>query len=436
VEVVVNADLILPLMIMTILRSEPPQLISTSKYMNDFSFHSNVTDGMNGYIFTTFQSVIAFFQNAEQMETLKKVSSQIGKEFGKKEDTDFSEWRDMCKDLSDKNPFFSPFQSRNFNGSTLLFNAVYFNDVERVKFFCEFDMDSTMLVNYLLENALNHAIIKQYNAVLDLILSKLPKGDVNNEDSNGRTFLHYAAIGQNLHAFRQLLKSGANINAVDKEGLSSTFLLLLNSIGDQTEEIFHFLLANKADLKLKTSSQSSIVHTSKGEVLYLIPTYIIEEFLEDRNDMGETPLLQQVGRGDLKGAQFLIDKGASIEVENTSGSSILHYAVASESADVTQFILQVAKSKLHSQDIVGNTPVHLASIQGNPTLVDILIGAGANLMTQNYDQKYPGDVASTKEVENIIDSRFIKDTLHDLYSQLPSTRSSLISTPSRRRVPL
>lgn len=54
---------------------------------------------------------------------------------------------------------------------------------------------------------------------------------------------------------------------------------------------------------------------------------------------------------------------------------------------------QVVLDMVNSQDIHGNTPLHLVAIQGQPDMLSAIIASGGNPSIKNKEGKTPGDLA-------------------------------------------
>jgi len=82
------------------------------------------------------------------------------------------------------------------------------------------------------------------------------------------------------------------------------------------------------------------------ESLNMVKWLIEEKRVDDinvQNDHGETILLSFIKSGDLENIQWLIDKGANINLQTKSGN-ILHWAVTSRKLEIVQFLVNHFKS--------------------------------------------------------------------------------------------
>ncbi len=79
--------------------------------------------------------------------------------------------------------------------------------------------------------------------------------DINEQDEDGNTALHYAVILKNLEIFNFLLANGAYVDAVDKHQCTPLFYAISGS-----DEFFISLLNAGADIWARDQSGQMVIH--------------------------------------------------------------------------------------------------------------------------------------------------------------------------------
>lgn len=108
-------------------------------------------------------------------------------------------------------------------------------------------------------------------------------------------------------------------------------------------------------------------------------------YLQEKSFFGVTPLCQASGSGQLKLAQMLLKKGASINARSGGGQTALHMASGGGHTDVVDLLLEkeeVDVSAICSQDTSseeGMTPLHVAVRNGHYDIAQKLLKRGANV---------------------------------------------------------
>lgn len=150
-----------------------------------------------------------------------------------------------------------------------------------------------------------------------------------------------------------LINEGTSLGAQDAWGKTA----LHYAIQDNQEETFISLLEGK-DLAL-------VIDASDFE--------------------GNTPLLLALRTGRYKFAAALLNAGASVDVQNSRGNTLLHELVILGNVEACQFILNYSHPNLGLKDPLGYTPLALAWCYNNPAIAS-LITPIANAQGLQLDQ--------------------------------------------------
>jgi len=97
------------------------------------------------------------------------------------------------------------------------------------------------------------------------------------------------------------------------------------------------------------------------------------------NQQGESALMMAALKGDLAGAQLLLEHGAKV---NLTGWSPLHYAASGPEPELVQFLLERG-AEVDAASPNGSTPLMMAAQYGAEDSVTLLIGRGADPKRRN-----------------------------------------------------
>src|SRR5579863_2950813 len=85
---------------------------------------------------------------------------------------------------------------------------------------------------------------------------------------------------------------------------------------------------------------------------------------------------------DMQLARILLEHGANVSAQETTGSTPLHFASRGGYAELACILLEHG-ADVKAHDNLGSTPLHFASSEGHTELVRILLEHGANVKVQN-----------------------------------------------------
>ncbi|XP_073156652.1 uncharacterized protein [Henckelia pumila] len=121
----------------------------------------------------------------------------------------------------------------------------------------------------------------------------------------------------------------------------------------------------------------------------------VDEPVED----GDTVLHLTCLYGHLTCVQFLLERGANLEVKDEDGGIPLHDACAGGFSEIVHELINHAndpehlKRMLETVDGDGDTPLHHAARGECGNIVSLLLAHGASPMTTNLDGKTPTELA-------------------------------------------
>ena len=253
-------------------------------------------------------------------------------------------------------------------------------------------------------------------------------------DKSGNSELIKFYRAGNIEKFHESIKSGANINCLNRDGFSLISMILINSSKiDNNKKFFDLLMSNDVHLKplgresgvlsLAIRAQKDVYYVKKileknsnvdhvGVSGHLSEPYgppifdaiskgnceIIELLLEynaslDICDSYGEPVLNHLFKENLKIAPKILKKminyGANPNFKNFNGENALHYL---SRHGVNKKLFEIICDKitnLDEHDIWGDTPLMSSVISLNISALKILINKGANLNSLNGNGHSP-----------------------------------------------
>lgn len=95
--------------------------------------------------------------------------------------------------------------------------------------------------------------------------------------------------------------------------------------------------------------------------------------VNDRNQMGKTPLHHAVTYRKLGAVEFLIAHGADVNVSDDTGMTPLHIAATLNRVEEAKALVR-AGADAEAMDKFGDRPLHAAAIHGQVRMIEYLIG--------------------------------------------------------------
>lgn len=268
------------------------------------------------------------------------------------------------------------------------------------------------------------AVLGAKTRILGRLFAETPS--VINTNLHGRSLLHFSVQNGDIETTRYLLKSGANIHAQDRRGLTplgiaklrnnAKLIKLLRQEG-AIENIFDtaytgyysnavtLLKTNKALALATNAAGVSVLEiaagTGQADVLHLfLKCGASAKYVNPRD--GWTPLHLSAIKNQTNTAKLLLQHGANVNAYNQFGMTPLHYAAANGSAEVAKLLLE-KHAKVDLPNLAptngpvgmrgphrilllirgGNTPLHLAALMSETNVISLLLKQGANVNAKN-----------------------------------------------------
>ncbi|CAB0039567.1 unnamed protein product [Trichogramma brassicae] len=257
----------------------------------------------------------------------------------------------------------------------------------------------------------------------DVVESLLRGGaDPNLANEEGKTPLHVISRKHYIADFADLLfdlleekNQLLRVDARDKDGRTPLYWALYNG----HEKLVESLLRKGADPNLADEDRDAPLHVIckrcpfKYEMveLFLKVNHDLQQTvqMDARDKKGRTALSVALGSGCLEVAKVLLRNGADPNaVIDTDGSTPLHLICKRGVSYLSTFI-EVCDDKqrplqIDAQDRMGNTPLHLALLNGNINNIESLLRSGADPSFVNNDGSIPLHLALSRGQKKVAET--------------------------------
>lgn len=235
--------------------------------------------------------------------------------------------------------------------------------------------------------------------------------DYNNQDNEGNTIVHYAAMDDNQAAI-ELLKQ-IKTNFFIKKVLKTTYqeLRLLNPMDLQMKfQSYEHLKLNE----LNNRGLSPIHYAGINVTNYLVKAEI-DINTQTANDQ-ITVVHYAVRKGDIDLLKYCIDHGAQLDARDNQGRGIIHYAAYFEQFEIIQYLVKYSEISLNQRDKFGNTALHYVTRNDKKNMLDLLVKLRVDLNCKNIQEKTALDLAKEYNQQEIIELLELATKTQDIQS--------------------
>lgn len=229
--------------------------------------------------------------------------------------------------------------------------------------------------------------------------------DLDAKDSAGYAALHKAVFSRRFDEVKLLIDKGARVDVEDKHKLTPLFYAVMNN----DEKMIKFLVEiGNANVNLGKYNNPLGIAISRGYME--LAEYLIDKGADiNRQDsIGRTFLHKAAEDGNLAAVKFLVEKGARLDVLDEWNHTPLHVAanikVNKGHIEVVDYLV---KNGADINLTHNYTPIHLAITRGNLDMVKCLIDNGADLYIKRACDGTPLTYAKQQgqvEIVNYMDS--------------------------------
>ncbi|OXA64028.1 Transient receptor potential cation channel subfamily A member 1 [Folsomia candida] len=207
-------------------------------------------------------------------------------------------------------------------------------------------------------------------------------------DVQRRAPLHYASMFDHYNLVEYLIEQGAIVNALDKEKRTPLHLAASRNGWRTVKSLIRF----GANITLKDNEMRNVLHTiviNGGDLDKILDEEIYTDFigiLEEKDKNGYTPLHYASKLGHIKTAAKLLQLGSSIVTKNNDGENVFHIACRYGRLQIIQRILRLEghNSVINASNSAGQTPLHISSFSGHVRVVQALIKKRGNKLESEH----------------------------------------------------
>ncbi|KAJ3280178.1 hypothetical protein HDU79_011929 [Rhizoclosmatium sp. JEL0117] len=230
-----------------------------------------------------------------------------------------------------------------------------------------------------------------------------------------RTPLHIAVWFNHLETVKVLVEHNADIYAKDGFGYtpsdysSGSIHKLLDSISAKRQEEYAVMAMAKSAMLEPNSMYSEntgyhcIAMYYDSEILgYVSKLSSFETGMSLPNSDGETPLFLAAKKGNKQFVEFLLDRGAQIELQNNEGYTLLALAAFEGHQETVELLINCG-ANIESQNKDRWTPLALATYKGHKETVEFLLNQKADIESQNKNRWTPLAHAASNGDKEIVE---------------------------------
>ncbi|KAL8670309.1 MAG: hypothetical protein Q9168_005140 [Polycauliona sp. 1 TL-2023] len=267
--------------------------------------------------------------------------------------------------------------------------AAFYGLIDELEIFCEAIIESEDRP-YWLRSAFHLAVSNNQIKATELLLDH--GADIDSTNQRGSTAL-YIAISKirDLDLLMLLLARGVSVNANDEDAEPPLWL----AARMVWEEGVIALLDYGADIHGKMWSDTLLHYTSSNGHVQLLKICLAHGIDVNAQDFGfgETALLYAGRNSHVDCVLALLDHGAGLNIQNYSGQTVLHIAASNYDPTVTKVLL-ARGADMEIRDGHGNTTLLTATAKCQWDGALALIHQGADINAQDENGMSPLHLAS------------------------------------------
>lgn len=185
---------------------------------------------------------------------------------------------------------------------------------------------------------------------------------VKNKDKYNNTPMHFV---KSVKMAKFFIDKGFHVDDKNDYGVTP----LYNACSNYNIDLIKFLIANGADVHVKTTNNESLLNRPKNlEVIKILVDYGVD--VNGADDNGITPLFHASQTLGLDKIKFLVEKGANVNAKNSKGRTPLFHAARTGFADAVLFLIEECGADPAVVDNDGKQALHYSS---NPKIVIPLV---------------------------------------------------------------
>ena len=206
--------------------------------------------------------------------------------------------------------------------------------------------------------------------------------NVNEQQSDGVTAMHWAVHRDDLDLAEQLIQAGADMNISDLSGATPLWVAVYNSSPDMVDKLLQ--AGANPDMPLHMGETPLMTAADIGNLKIVKALVSAKADVDARETQGgQTALMWAAAGGHTDVANFLIESGADVRSHSKGGFTPLHFATLNGSLESTQLLMSM-DAEVNETSNDGGTPLLIAAASGNDKLTQYLLELGADPKARDY----------------------------------------------------
>ncbi|KAF9120348.1 hypothetical protein BGW39_011484 [Mortierella sp. 14UC] len=457
-----GADDLIPILLLTVLRSGISNLASNLYYMKNFVLFGDSSRGEYGYSLSTLEAVSRYIlTHAKQLSPL----SARNQEF----------WEAVCRgdiegirtiyinkaDTSNNYPVpptlnrrvstasvesgsdisihsslhtslaSSPIQSRDAEGNNGLLLACKSQQPSVLRYLLEEQESSIVIANYEGKTPLMLAIELENIEMIQIILEAIShqqKDAINRQDVLGNTGMHMAASKDNPNLLDELLTVDSNLGLPNNDG--DTPLIIASKMSERSDQYRRAVRL----ISSKMNSEELDRQNNRGDTAlhFITSTALINHLVQCGanpdvdNYAGWTPLLKWALHDNAAVVKCLLGtRKVNVLMVDSRGYSPLHMACLRGNLEMVKMLQ--AHTTIDLQSIIdGSTPLQLACQSNSASVVEFLLQSGANPELRDWSNESPADMTNDSAILDMLDNAMLFwESGQDLRTGTSDTRDDM-----------
>ncbi|KAF9985116.1 hypothetical protein BGZ75_003351 [Mortierella antarctica] len=437
-----GADDLIPILLLTVLRSGISNLASNLYYMKNYILFGDASRGEYGYSLSTLEAVSRYIlshskqlsqlsaKNQEyweavcsgNLEQVRKIQSELliagesptappplprrTSAASLKSESDVSINSTLQSSLA-----MSPAYSRDAEGNNAVLLAARSQQQEVLQYLLEELKHSPIISNYEGKTPLMLSVELEHLEIVSLILRSIcskNKDAINHQDVLGNSAMHICAAKGNLKLMKLLLAASPDLGLPNNDG--DTALIIAAKMSDRSDNstIISTLASemSKKDLDWQNNNGDTALHFVVDPAL--ITTLVASGCNpEIDNYAGWTPLLKWTLHDNTAIVKRLLDTGGvDVLTTDSRGYTPLHMVCLRGNLEMSRMLQALTPTDLQSA-IDGSTPLHLACQSSSVDVVEFLLEAGANPELRDWANESPADMTNDSTILEMLDNAML-----------------------------
>ncbi|XP_046370254.2 ankyrin-2-like [Haliotis rufescens] len=277
--------------------------------------------------------------------------------------------KDMLKLLVNKGADLSLVNS---HGEDVLHISLLCEDMEMVKYILTQDVVN---INGADKDGRTPVSLAAENGCIDMFDLVVSKGaDLSSRDVAGNTILQSACSGGNVDIVEYVLAQDNMLQDINRTGWNDWTPVMVAAFQGY-KEVFDLLVKKGADLAQLDKDGNTILHMACMKswkiVKFLLSRNIVD--INSRGSNGTTPLMVTACSGSKAVFELLMRKGANPSLVDKDGNNILHLACSGTHFDIVKYIVFNAIVDLTLSNKLGFNAAKVALAAGNEEAYNFLL---------------------------------------------------------------